>query len=60
MSNEYNVYKDNGFENRDDYLKSLCDEYPSEMVYSLSDMLGETEDFDGLISNLEDFDSFGY
>jgi len=49
------VYLENGFKDRDEYLESLCNEYPSELVYMCSDMLGETEDFDGLISHLEDF-----
>lgn len=55
QENIYTIYTNNGFKNRDDYLKSLCEDYPSEMVYSLSDILGESEDFDGLVTSLEDF-----
>ncbi len=55
MSNE-NRYTNNGFKDREDYLKSLCDEFPSDWVEMCSDMLGEEEDFDGLVSHLEDFE----
>ena len=50
-----NAYIQNGYKDRDDYLQSLSDEYgvPIETVYSLADML-EGEEFDGLISALED------
>lgn len=47
------VYTDNGYENRKDYLDALADEY-GEDVYFLADMLGESEDFDGLVTALED------
>lgn len=48
-------YQLNGFENRADYLESLCEEYPQEVVYMLADLLGPSEDFDGLVTNLEDY-----
>ena len=51
---EQNVYQRNGFENRRAYLESLAQEYNREAVYALSDVLGPNEDFDGLISELED------
>ena len=54
-----NEYQLNGFENRREYLESLCEEYPREIVYALSDILGSSEDFDGLINSLEDY-SMGY
>jgi hypothetical protein len=52
-----NVYIENGYKNRSDYLESLADEYgvPLVVVSSLADMLGPNEDFDGLVSNLEDY-----
>ena len=51
-----NVYEQNGYKNRKDYLNSLVDEYGlcKSTVFSLAAMLGETEDFDGLITSLED------
>jgi hypothetical protein len=49
-----NIYKENGFENRRDYLESLCEEYPRDAVYALASILGASEDFDGLITSLED------
>lgn len=48
-----NAYKNNGFENREEYLASLSEEYGSDVVEALSTMLPESEDFDGLISELE-------
>lgn len=48
------VYQQNGFTSRQDYLNSLADEY-GDVVFDLADVLGETEDFDGLVTSLEDF-----
>ena len=52
-----NIYQENGYDNRYDYLKSLADDYdiPYMIVKEAADMLGEDEDFDGLISSLEDY-----
>lgn len=51
-----NVYIENGYIDRDDYLEGLASEYcvPDDIVYNLADLLGKAEDFDGLISALED------
>ena len=49
-----NQYTANGYANRREYLESLTDEYPAELVYALADILGPGEDFDGLITALED------
>ena len=51
-----NIYQQNGYDSRDDYLQCLADDYglPLDFVYSLADMLGESEIFDGLINALED------
>lgn len=51
-----NTYQKNGYKDRKDYLEQLAldnnlDPY---FVYSLADMLGENEDFDGLVSACED------
>ena len=42
---------------RTEYLKSVADDYGVDLytVRCLADMLGENEDYDGLISALEDF-----
>ena len=55
MLNE-NIYQENGYADRDDYLNCLSEDYgvSIEDVYSLAEMLGEHEDFDGLVSVLED------
>ncbi len=50
-----NSYTDNGFKNRKEYLESLCEEYDRSTVYALADMLGPNEDFDGLVTSLEDY-----
>ena len=51
-----NIYQQNGYADRDNYLTCLSEDYgvSIEDVYSLSEMLGENEDFDGLICALED------
>jgi hypothetical protein len=56
---ERNVYIDNGFKNRRDYLDSLCEEYDADAVYACADILGPNEDFDGLVTSLEDFEQMG-
>ena len=50
-----NEYQLNGYANRKEYLEELCEEYPRDIVYALSDILGSSEDFDGLITSLEDY-----
>ena len=54
-----NIYQENGYAGRDDYLTCLSEDYgvPIEDVFSLAEMLGENEDFDGLVSALEDIES---
>ena len=47
------VYTDNGYSDRRDYLKSLAEEY-GDAVYILAEILGPNEDFDGLVTDLED------
>ena len=51
-----NIYQQNGYADRDDYLTCLSEDYrvPIETVQNLADMLGESEDFDGLVCALED------
>ena len=52
-----NVYEINGYASRREYLYDLADSMDIERatVLALADLLGETEDFDGLVSTLEDY-----
>jgi len=51
-----NVYQDNGYKNRKEYLECMSEDYgvPLETVLVIADTFGSSEDFDGLISALED------
>lgn len=50
------VYTRNGYENREDYLMSLSEDFgiDYDVVVNVAGFLGESEDFDGLVSSLED------
>ena len=48
-------YKDYGFKNRTEYLNSLRDQYGKDAVDALLTVLPPSEDFDGLVTELEDF-----
>jgi hypothetical protein len=50
-----NVYQTHGYDDRIDYLNALCEEYPRDIVFALADMLGQSEDFDGLVTALQDY-----
>ena len=54
------VYASNGYKDREDYLNSLADDRGIERmdIDIIADVLGESEDFDGLISMLDDFEGF--
>ncbi|MDR1251747.1 MAG: hypothetical protein LBK62_06225, partial [Treponema sp.] len=54
-------YTANGYKDRDDYLTGLADDWGIDRmaVRMIADMLGPSEDFDGLISELEDFEYLG-
>jgi len=51
-----NIYAENGFKSRKDYLVSLAEQFgvSEDTVFTLAGILGKTEDFDGLVSSLED------
>lgn len=51
-----NIYQEHGYENRKDYLENLAVEngVPLATVITLADLLGESEDFDGLVTAVED------
>ena len=57
-----NIYQEKGFINRNDYLVSLSQEHDISLyiVLELADLLGEDEDFDGLITCLQDAENTGY
>lgn len=60
MSEVLSVYQENGYENREAYLLSLADQFGVDYatVYALADVLGPNEDFDGLVSMIEDCPSY--
>jgi hypothetical protein len=51
------MYKEMGYENRQDYLACMADEYDIQLdtVKALANVLGPEEDFDGLVVSLEDY-----
>lgn len=51
-----NVYQENGFTGRRDYLESLAEDFgiDAQTVFTLASILGANEDFDGLVTALED------
>lgn len=53
------IYQMNGYKDRNDYLRQLAEDYGVDLdtVYALADLLGPNEDFDGLVSQLEDMGS---
>lgn len=57
-SENNNIYQAKGYENREDYLKCLSEDYGVDLyvVYILANVLGEQEDFDGLVAELNDLE----
>jgi len=51
-----NVYEERGFTSRHDYLKSLAEDFglPFSTVSDMAETIGEREDFDALITFLND------
>jgi hypothetical protein len=56
-----NIYIENGYQSRKEYLISLSDDFgiDKSVVFSIASMLGSEEDFDGLVSMLEDYEYLG-
>lgn len=54
-----NTYQEHGYESRMEYLESLAEEYDVHLdtVMLLADTLGAEEDFDGLLTSLDDVHS---
>jgi hypothetical protein len=50
------IYRKHGYKDRKDYLESLALEFglPKRVVFTAANMLGKNEDFDGLLTILED------
>ncbi len=51
------IYTEQGYDNRTHYLECLAEDYGVELdtVRALANLLGSSEDFDGLVTSLEDF-----
>ncbi len=54
------IYQEHGYENRKDYLECLAMdlEVDRDIVFMTADLLGPSEDFDGLVTTLEDSGMF--
>ena len=50
------IYQKHGYKDRKDYLEGLALEFglPKRVVFTAANMLGKNEDFDGLLTILED------
>ena len=53
-------YTDNGYTDRAEYLDSLAEEHGMDInvVLNLAEILGPNEDFDGLVTTLQDLSKF--
>lgn len=53
-----NIYQEEGYIDRDDYIESLAMDFGlnKDIVWALADVLGPNEDFDGLVTELEDME----
>ena len=56
IAEQAEIYKSKGYTNRAEYLQGLAEEngVDLDIVLAISDMLGPYEDFDGLVSMVED------
>jgi hypothetical protein len=52
-----NIYIEHGYKSRIDYLKSLAENYDMDVqqVIAIANLLGPSEDFDGLVAAIEDW-----
>ena len=52
-----NAYTDNGYDGRRHYLLSMAEDYdvPYAVVCSIAELFGPDEDFDGLVTALQDY-----
>ena len=51
------IYTEQGYEDRRDYINSLADDLgvPRRLAIAAANALGPNEDFDGLVTTLEDY-----
>jgi len=58
VNEDLDIYQRNGYDSRDKYLAELSGNYgiDYEDVLIIANLFGESEDFDGLISSLEDYE----
>lgn len=51
------IYQEKGYTSRRDYLENLAEDIGVDVktVFTLADLLGPNEDFDGLMTSLEDY-----
>lgn len=51
------IYKENGYESRDEYIECLALEYGVDVqtVFIMAVLLGPNEDFDGLVVAIQDY-----
>lgn len=56
IKDDSSIYEVHGYKDREDYLQSLADEYgvSIDTVKTIAETLGETEDFDGLVTAVQD------
>lgn len=61
LDNPYKKYCKNYRANREAYLRQLAEDYDVDYrnVYAVAEVLGEEEDFDGLISYLNELPVWG-
>lgn len=54
------IYYENGYKNREHYLKALAENNGVDLcnVKALADLLGPNEDFDGLVTAIEDMEYY--
>jgi DNA-binding ferritin-like protein len=56
LMEDQSVYEKEGYKDRAEYLQSLADDFGVDLstVQALAEVLGPNEDFDGLVTSLED------
>lgn len=52
------IYEEEGYASRREYLESLAEDFglDCQTVFAVASILGASEDFDGLLSSLEDLE----
>jgi hypothetical protein len=55
-----NIYVANGYANRQEYIDELKEEFGADIVNTLLTVLPASEDFDGLVTELENLRDSGF